>query len=70
MKRLLDLRFLIGILFSVYGVILVIYGAVSHPVTQTVHWNIDFWWGILSLVFGLVFIALSRIPEKQDEDDV
>ncbi|WAH36784.1 hypothetical protein [Alicyclobacillus dauci] len=67
MNRLTDLRFLIGILFSVYGVILAIYGLASHPSTQTVQWNIDLWWGLLSLVFGLAFIVWSNVPEK-DED--
>ncbi|WP_206831920.1 hypothetical protein [Alicyclobacillus fructus] len=65
MNRFLDLRFMIGVLFVVYGVVLGVYGAAADPHTPSLHSNIDLWWGIVCLVFGIVFLiaALTRRSE-------
>ncbi len=56
-----DLRFPIGLLFSFYGVLLVIFGAASDPKNydRSLHININLWWGIVLLVFGLGMLALA-----------
>ncbi|MDI9260294.1 hypothetical protein [Alicyclobacillus sendaiensis] len=59
MNRFLDLRFMIGVLFIVYGVVLGLYGAVADPHTASLHANIDLWWGVVCLVFGIVFLIAS-----------
>ncbi|MGA9175451.1 MAG: hypothetical protein WBZ33_15955 [Thermoactinomyces sp.] len=55
-----DLRFLIGLLFIIYGVILAIYGFLYNPQKAVLHgWNINLWWGMAIFVFGLIFLAAS-----------
>ncbi|MBA4544231.1 MULTISPECIES: hypothetical protein [Thermoactinomyces] len=55
-----DLRFLIGLLFVIYGVILGVYGFLYNPQKAVLHgWNINLWWGIVIFLFGLVFLAAS-----------
>ncbi|WP_051330917.1 hypothetical protein [Aneurinibacillus terranovensis] len=59
-----DLRFLVGILFTIYGVILIVYGAVANPQSKIKQvGNLDLWWGIVTLVFGLTFWLISRRPQ-------
>jgi len=52
----LDIRLPIGIIFTIYGAILIVYGLVADPAifANSVGVNIDVWWGALMLVFGLV----------------
>ena len=57
-----DLRFPIGILFSAYGAILTIFGAVSNGsefYKKSLGDNINLQWGILLLVFGLFMLTLA-----------
>ena len=51
----LDIRWPIGIIFSIYGVIMIAYGAVADPAIfeRSMGVNIDVWWGAAMLVFGL-----------------
>jgi uncharacterized membrane protein HdeD (DUF308 family) len=56
----LDLRFLTGVLFVIYGIMLMVYGVLFHPQTKTLTgWNIDWWWGIATFAFGVLFLASS-----------
>lgn len=53
----MDLRQPIGILFLVYGVILLVYGLVRpHPVLDL---NVDAIWGTVLAVFGVAMLALA-----------
>jgi hypothetical protein len=56
-----DLRFPIGILFSFYGLLLVIFGVASDPSNydRSLHININLWWGLVLLVFGLAMFGLA-----------
>jgi uncharacterized membrane protein YeiB len=62
----LDIRLPIGIIFSTYGVILILYGLVADPAifVSSMAVNIDLWWGLAMLVFGLVmgFLAFRASP--------
>ena len=53
----LDIRWPIGLMFSLVGVLLVIYGAVHGPDTRALDINIDLWWGIVLLVFGTLMLV-------------
>jgi putative Mn2+ efflux pump MntP len=57
-----DLRLPIGIMFSLFGAILTIFGAVSNKEIYEQHSlgiNINLIWGIVLLVFGLFMLFLA-----------
>jgi hypothetical protein len=64
----MDIRAPIGGLFTLLGVMLAGYGLMAGsrttsdvaPVT-----NINLWWGIVMVVFGLLMLALSRRSMKR-----
>jgi hypothetical protein len=57
----LDIRWPIGIIFTIYGAMLIAYGALADPAIfgSSVGINIDIWWGTLMLVFGLFMGLLA-----------
>ena len=64
----LDIRLPIGIIFSTYGVILIVYGLVADPAifVSSMAVNIDLWWGLAMLVFGLLMGLLAfRASRRQ-----
>ena len=64
----LDIRAPIGGLFSLLGLMLAGYGLVAGsrttsdvaPVT-----NVNLWWGLVMLLFGIIMLALSRRAMKR-----
>jgi len=60
---LLDIRIPIGLMFSLTGAILVIYGLVSDPAIyhSSLDVNINLIWGSAMLAFGLFMLALTRL---------
>ena len=57
-----DIRWPIGIIFSIYGVILLVYGKVADASIfqqKSLGVNIDAWWGLAMLVFGVFMGALA-----------
>jgi hypothetical protein len=58
----LDLRLPIGLMFSIFGVLLAVYGATSDPAIyqRSLGINVNLWWGLVLLVFGLVMLWLVR----------
>ena len=66
----LDIRLPIGIIFSVYGVIMIAYGALTDPrifAERSMGVNIDVWWGAAMLVFGLFMGALALRASRQNQ---
>jgi hypothetical protein len=59
----LDLRYPIGGLFSVLGVLLIGYGVVTRGnadmYVRSTSLNVNLWWGVVMLIFGLLFLALA-----------
>jgi hypothetical protein len=57
----LDIRLPIGIIFTIYGAVLIIYGAVADPAifVNSLGVNIDIWWGAAMLLFGLFMGTLA-----------
>jgi hypothetical protein len=57
----LDIRLPIGIIFTIYGAVLLAYGALADPAifVSSLEVNIDLWWGAAMLVFGLVMWTLA-----------
>ena len=62
----LDVRFPIGGMFTIFGVILTIYGIVSDPAiyAKSLGINVNLWWGLVLLVFGLVMLWLAFRAER------
>lgn len=63
----LDVRIPIGLLFVVFGAILVIFGLVSDPSIYEAHslgHNINVSWGAVQIVFGAVMLLLAYRGKK------
>jgi uncharacterized membrane protein len=65
----LDIRLPIGIIFTIYGLILLVYGAVTDPAIfqRSLGVNIDLWWGAAMLVFGLFMGALAFRASRRSQ---
>ena len=57
----LDLRIPIGLLFGVFGGLLLAYGLGTGPelYRQSLGVNINAWWGLVMLVFALFMLGLA-----------
>lgn len=68
----LDIRFLIGLLFTILGAVLVAFGIVSDPslYTRSLGININLWWGLALAGAGAVTLLLSRkgLPDHKTEN--
>lgn len=58
----LDLRLPIGLMFSIFGLMLVAYGLLSDAAIygRSLGINVNLWWGLVLLAFGLVMLAFAR----------
>ncbi len=58
----MDVRLPIGGMFTLIGGLLVIYGLVSDKAMyrRSLDININLWWGLVMLVFGVLMLALAR----------
>lgn len=58
----LDIRLPIGALFTLLGVILTAYGLLSDAASyqRSLGHNVNLAWGVVILVFGVLFLALAR----------
>ena len=63
----LDIRLPIGLLFSICGILLVLFGALSNRqlYERSLNININLYWGLVMLVFGLIMLVLGRRGSKQ-----
>ena len=65
----LDIRLPIGLMFTLLGAILTIYGFFtrSNPeaLEKSLGINVNLWWGLFILAFGLVMLLLSRMGGKK-----
>lgn len=57
----LDVRLPIGGMFALFGIILVVYGLVSGEAMyqRSLGINVNLWWGLVLLVFGLAMLGLA-----------
>ncbi len=61
----LDIRWPIGLMFTLIGVLLAVFGAVKASDSVSLDININLVWGIVLLVFG-VFMLLGAISGKKN----
>jgi putative Mn2+ efflux pump MntP len=52
----LDIRWPIGLMFSLIGALLVITGLVNGADARSLNININLWWGFVLLVFGVLML--------------
>jgi hypothetical protein len=70
----LDIRLPIGLMFTLFGLLLVVYGAVSDKAIyqRSLGLNVNLGWGVVLLIFGVVMLVLGRRapattkPEEQE----
>ena len=64
-----DIRMPIGMLFTVFGILLTGYGGATRGsamyAEHSLGLNMNLWWGVALLAFGLVMLALTRLRRKQ-----
>jgi uncharacterized membrane protein len=66
----LDIRWPIGIIFSIYGLVLMLYGVAADASIfqeKSLGVNIDLWWGTAMLVFGVFMGALAFRASRHSE---
>jgi hypothetical protein len=60
----LDIRLPIGGMFAIVGLLLAIYGLITasdaQMYTRSLFININLWWGVAMLAFGLVMLFFGR----------
>ncbi|HEV2751853.1 MAG TPA: hypothetical protein VGV12_15130 [Gemmatimonadales bacterium] len=63
----LDLRLPIGLLFTIYGGIFVVFGLTSDKAiyARSLGINVNLWWGLVLLVFGAGMLGLALRAKGQ-----
>lgn len=57
----LDVRLPIGLMFSIFGLMLVLFGAVADPAIyeRSLGVNLNLWWGLVLFLFGAAMLCLA-----------
>jgi len=68
----LDIRLPIGVLFTLFGIVLTVFGALSNRALyeRSLGININLMWGVVLLLFGLGMLVLGRrraLPKDLEE---
>ncbi len=66
----LDIRYPIGLMFGIIGLVMAIYGLAtgSDPMYQrSLGINVNLWWGALLFVFGAVMLLFARKGTKETQ---
>ncbi len=65
----LDIRWPIGIIFSIYGIVLMVFGLITNPeiFEKSLNVNIDLWWGLAMLIFGLFMGGLAFRASRRSQ---
>jgi hypothetical protein len=65
----LDIRWPIGLMFTIIGVLLTLNGflTASKPETyaRSLGINVDLWWGMVLLIFGAFMLLMAKMGSKQ-----
>ena len=61
-----DLRIPLGLMFTVFGLILIGVGLIGSPelAKQSLNINMNLWWGLFQLCFGVLMLALAARTAK------
>jgi hypothetical protein len=65
----LDIRWPIGLMFSLVGLLMTIYGFATKGDVEMYHRsldiNVNLWWGMILLVFGVLMLVLAKRSAKK-----
>lgn len=66
----LDVRYPIGLMFGLFGAMLVVYGLASRDAiyNRSLGINVNLWWGVVLLVFGLAMLGLAIRGSRRSRD--
>jgi multisubunit Na+/H+ antiporter MnhG subunit len=64
-----DLRYPVGILFTIYGLLLGGYGLFSNKeiYARSLNMNVNLVWGAVMLVFGVIMLVMAIKAKKQEK---
>jgi hypothetical protein len=67
----LDVRLPIGMMFSLLGAILVVYGLVSDRAmyARSLGINVNLWWGLVLLAFGVLMLVFALRARRGQPGD-
>ena len=67
----LDVRLPIGLMFTIIGVAVAGYGLISDRAIydRSLGINVNLWWGLVLLAFGLAMLAATRIRRNSMGSD-
>jgi len=68
----LDVRLPIGMMFTLLGALLVVYGLVSDRAiyARSLGIDVNLWWGLVLLAFGVLMLTFAlRSRRAQGDDD-
>jgi hypothetical protein len=68
---MLDIRIPIGLMSSILGVMLGVFGLVSNREIYKIHSlsvNVNLWWGCALLVFGLFMLLLAYVASQRPKN--
>jgi ABC-type Fe3+-siderophore transport system permease subunit len=66
----LDLRLPIGLMFTLIGALLSVFGALSDKsiYARSLGINVNLWWGLVLLAFGLVMLTLALRARRPGQE--
>ena len=67
----LDVRLPIGMMFTLLGAILVVYGLLSDRAiyARSLGINVNLWWGLVLLAFGATMLGFALRSRRAQGDD-
>jgi uncharacterized membrane protein len=69
----LDIKIPIGLMFTILGLLLIVYGLTTMSnvamYEPSLGININLWWGLLMLAFGVFMLLMSRKPKETLPDE-
>lgn len=67
----LDIRFPIGLMFTLVGAIIGVFGLLSDPsiYQRSLGININLWWGLVMFLFGVVMLLMARRATSSPKDE-
>ena len=67
----LDIRIPIGLMFSIFGVLITLFGLFTNSdkamYVKSLSINMNIWMGITMLIFGLCMLLLVKLAKKKEK---